>query len=646
MALSRTMKMRQLAAGALILCFVGLIFLFDLQSLHVYSQTADRWQHATPITPTAQVTFNVIPGQVAWSPNGKYLAAAAGDVIYLYAYGSTLQPLDSLHNDIPGFYFYSVSWSPDSQRLAGAGTNEVEGLIDIWNIQTRKMIKTLRDSSVAEVAVAWSPDGKRLASMGQEVWFAVFAQGNAPGPLQAVVRLWDTATWSVEKLVPYVYTFATFYDSSLIGTLDGIGGLVWSPDGKYLAIPGMDNFSPDTEVDVIDADTGNAVAYTDLGDATSPAVSMTWDDKRGLAFVAYGSVVTYRDPLQMAKTTDSDLRKYTNTSSLSVAWSPDGQRLAVGGGSADQTGTNPGQGSLTILDAATDTPVFNVSLDKSVSSIAWSPDGRVIASIGADVTTQTGALQIWKLDPVQMQIRPDQPTITPYPTQEPNAIPSAVAPDQPLILTALCSEAPAAEWVWQVTNPNPNKVLFTWQFDHAPDQGGVLPVDGTQTGGSNKVVFYTNIVPGANALSIFVNGVLQDTKPANRSLCPTPTVTPTLTPSATPLVQPLRVRPVCSPGNQPVLLWAVINTNPFDIPFTWKIAQSQLGQMGSGVAPAAKGSQPGQAIVQTISETKIHSGDDLLQVFVDMPNNRQGISADSVIGPCVTVTALPTLIPH
>ncbi|MCP4743472.1 MAG: hypothetical protein GY871_14800, partial [Actinomycetales bacterium] len=66
----------------------------------------------------------------------------------------------------------------------------------------------------------------------------------------------------------------------------------------------------------------------------------------------------------------------------SVAWSPDGERIASGSGAS----------TLRIWDAATGENLSTLrEHDGWVSSVAWSPDGKRIASGSYD-----GTLRIWE----------------------------------------------------------------------------------------------------------------------------------------------------------------------------------------------------------------------------------------------------------
>src|SRR5262249_39568779 len=109
----------------------------------------------------------------------------------------------------------------------------------LWEVESGKLLRSLREQTWSLTTLSWSPDGKSLAS------------GDALGSVQ----LWEADTGQPLR---------SFSAASLIG------GMVWLPDGKTLAIGGGD-----CTVRLVDPHTGRSlgtlVAVRDKGSwAISP----------------------------------------------------------------------------------------------------------------------------------------------------------------------------------------------------------------------------------------------------------------------------------------------------------------------------------------------------------------------------------------
>ena len=259
---------------------------------------------------------------VAFSPDSKLLASADNNGyarLWNPVTGSPVgKPLPATTGPGGGYRVTAVAFSPDGKLLASADTN---GYAQLWNLATGSPIGKPLPADVGRngdtFVVAFSPDGKLLASAGGE----------------GHVRLWNLATGSaVGKPLPA--------DPGP----DGVNGVAFSPDGKLLASADGNGY-----VRLWNPVTGSPVGKP-LPAATGP--------------------------------TD------TNGGVLGVAFSPDGKLLASAGADGYVRLWNPVTGSPVgkPLPAATGPNGIN----DGVFGVAFSPDGKLLASAGAD-----GNVRLW-----------------------------------------------------------------------------------------------------------------------------------------------------------------------------------------------------------------------------------------------------------
>lgn len=178
-------------------------------AFHPFSGMIDLWN---AVTGTHLLTVDEVDEiqhyDVAWSPDGKWLATGGGSVKVWEANGKEqYQEFDTTDAAI------GVAWSQDSSTLAAAGL----GYVAAWDIKTGSQViffevPACYREPVANVA-AWSPDGRYLAvGLGDSAY--------DPGQ----ILLWDTVH---QELIQFPGRQP-----------EPVTGLAWSPDGTILAASG------------------------------------------------------------------------------------------------------------------------------------------------------------------------------------------------------------------------------------------------------------------------------------------------------------------------------------------------------------------------------------------------------------------------
>jgi small GTP-binding protein len=184
---------------------------------------------------------------IAWSPDGRFLAAALED--------NTIRIWDVAHGECTAVLGggYSVTWSPDSRFIASGSFHEPKILI--WDLANDELHRTLKDHANDARSVIWQRKGKFLAS----------------GSRDKTIRIWDTANGTVRQI--------------LKGHEEAISSVTWSPDDRYLA-----SGSYDKTIRIWD--TANGTVRQILKGHEEAIQSVTWSpDDRYLASGSYDKTI-------------------------------------------------------------------------------------------------------------------------------------------------------------------------------------------------------------------------------------------------------------------------------------------------------------------------------------------------------------------
>ncbi len=286
--------------------------------------------------------------EIAYSPDGRRIAVATHEDIWMYdaRSGVTLNLLTG-HTDS----VLTVAFSPGGNYLASGGS---DGTVRGWNVRSGTLFETITGHGGAVRSVRFSPDGSTLASAGED----------------KLIRLWDV--WWNANL-----------KRTLVGHSEPVHTVAFSPDGLTIA-----SGSRDGAIMLWDVRTGNKLHTLEGHEEPVRSVAFSPD---GLTLASAGGPYSVNPRLSRdgrIKLWDTrtgepmgTLEGHSHTVG-SVAFSPDGDVLASGGGWYDDTvrfwDTRTGE-EVRILEGHTE----------GVDSIAFSPDGVKLA------TASRGAVRLW-----------------------------------------------------------------------------------------------------------------------------------------------------------------------------------------------------------------------------------------------------------
>jgi WD40 repeat protein len=298
-----------------------------------------------------------------------------------------------------------VAFNREGTQLVSGGW---DGAIRVWDVATGRQLETppmRHDGQVA--SLAFSPDGKILASGGNK---------SNDQSQEAVVRLWDTATWK-PRLDPIktddirVIEFTTtgeFLAAATVGesrrtlrlwdvvTGEEVTPFTWSKlflDTSGIGIIHNIAFNPMVPKMLAVGDTLGVHVWGNV----IPRERLSWRDLSemgmhvyGVAFSPDGKLLAADGDMQLAVWDVANNKPLGKPLEMgqpakSIAFSPNGETLAVG----------HFDGTLGFWDMPSMSAGMRLKGHKdAIMSVAFSPDGKTVASGGPD-----GIIRFWFSQP-------------------------------------------------------------------------------------------------------------------------------------------------------------------------------------------------------------------------------------------------------
>jgi len=302
------------------------------------------WHPSQPRLASYRSVFDITTGEklwshpgnlMKWSPDGQQMAVAFDRTAYIVS-GKDGKVLVEFSGHV--HWIQQIDWNPTGTEVATASRDNT---VRIWDAQSGKLMTTLRGHTDWVLGVAWSPDGKRLASVSKDA-----------------AKLWSLPHRS--------------NPAQLMMERPRVAEVVWSHDASTLA-------AANDQIEFWNADELNRTSVVDLGPG-----GLDWNFSPAICWNSAAHLIAARrnESTFLFDDQTGEVRfeiPNVDTQLRSMAVSPDGTRLAT---SAFQRATaNDGEsGVVRLYDTATGQQTWSAKHHgDTAGSLAWSPDGTRLA---------------------------------------------------------------------------------------------------------------------------------------------------------------------------------------------------------------------------------------------------------------------------
>lgn len=285
----------------------------------------------------------------------------------------------------------TVAWSPNGKLIASGGN---DGTVQVWDANTGNNILTYRGHKGKVSALAWSPDSQQIAS------------GGSDGTVQVFFSNTGTLVYPPVNELSYV-------DGSK--STSPITALAWSPNGQYIAFARdngrvyvfaadgggndhsdlMFDCSTNTNMDKSGFGPVSAIAWSPGSTLLAVACTPSYQTNNSLQgnpnnIVGIWQIYSYQPPTNSGIYTPDPNSVYVRT----LAWSPNGKFIAT---IENLLEIWVGDINVWVASQPNDPHAISVPLsfgNPNASSIAWSPNSKCLA-LGSLFSSD---IEVWSLD--------------------------------------------------------------------------------------------------------------------------------------------------------------------------------------------------------------------------------------------------------